>query len=217
MAVTKVQICNMALTHIGIKQLISAITDDNEEAAMCNLHYDSALETALHEADWGFARRRYTLVAEAGTPPDPWSYQYQWPTNCIRVLRIDDELLRRRVESRPQYRFETNGSGARIIYTNWADAVVIYTYNETDDQIYTPAFSYYLSWVLAARIAGPLTSSEKLADRTEKRAMMELERAVAKDYEREEEGPELEASWIDARHGDVGLIPGVSADDYWAS
>ena len=66
MPITQVQICNMALTHIGIKQLISSITDDNEEANMCDLYWDTALQNALNEGDWAFARQRVDLVEAAG-------------------------------------------------------------------------------------------------------------------------------------------------------
>ena len=215
MAPTQAQICNLALTHIGIRQQITAITDLNQEAEMCNLHYSLAVEDCLFEADWGFARRRITLQSAAGDPPPPWSYQYQWPSNCIRLLRIDDGKSIRRARERIPFTFETNDSGARIIFVNIEEADAIYTYNQQDSSIYSSAFASYLSWVLAARICGPLTGSEKRTEKIEVRAERELTLAVMKDFGSEQEEPEPESDLIATRTSDVGTIPGTRADDYW--
>lgn len=215
MAVTKVQICNMALTHIGIKQLITAIDDDNEEANMCELYYDTALENALHEADWGFARRRVTLNLQTGDAPEPWQYQYVYPTDCIRPLRIWDKRKSRLPEDEINFTRETNDSDVALIYTDMEDAVLIYTYNETDPTKFSPPFVRYLSYVLAGLIAMPLTGSEEMQEKMEQRAMHELSKAFAKDANSEQEPFEEEASWMQARDGGRRNIPGTPADQYW--
>jgi hypothetical protein len=212
---TQVSICNMALSNIGIKKQISAIDDPNQEAEMCLLHYDVALEEALAEGDWGFARRRVDLVTEAGTPPEPWAYQYQYPSNCAAIRRIDDERASRHSDSRIPFTTETNDSNARIVFTDQEDAVVIYTRLETTPTLYSAAFVRYMSWVLASKIAMPLTGDEDLAEGAEKMAMHELEKAFSKNLENEQEPPEPQASWISAREGDVPVRPGQRADDYW--
>lgn len=215
MAVTQVQICNMALTHIGIKQLISAISEDNEEANMLDLFWDTALANALYEGDWGFARRRADLVLHAGTAPDPWQYQYVMPADAVRVLRIDDKRATRLPDDRIPFTRETDDSGNNLIYTDMVDAAVIYTYLETDTSEFSPPFVLYLSYVLASLIAAPLTGDDDLQERMEKRAAYELEKSLAKDLRGEQEHPEEEASWMQAREGATGLIRGIPADDYW--
>jgi hypothetical protein len=114
---TQVEIINMALGHIGIKQKIVATTDDNQEADTAELYWDAARRNALHEIDWGFARRRFELVLAAGTAPNPWAYQYTYPANIIRALRIDDERSSRLPEERIPFRTETNDSNVRLILT----------------------------------------------------------------------------------------------------
>lgn len=215
MPITQVQICNMALTHIGIKQLISAITDDNEEANMCELYWDTALQNALNEGDWAFARQRVDLVEAAGTAPDPWKYQYVEPVSLVRALRIDDERATRLPEDRVPFARETSAAGVKLFYCDVVDAVLIYTYEQTDVSKFSPPFVIYMSWMLAALICEPLTGDSRMGTEKEQRAEHELAKAFAKDLNGEQEHFEEEASWMQAREGATGSIPGIPAHDYW--
>jgi len=215
MATTQAELCNMALSHIGVAEQIVAITDDNAEANHCNLWFGEAQDKALAAFDWAFARRRITLVVEAGTPPEPWTYQYQYPDNCIRPIRIDDKRTIRQSLDRIRFTTETNSSNARIIYTHMNAAVLIYTYRETTYSLWPTWFVDYFTWQLAARLAGPLLASEKAADRAERRMLMEKAKAISEESESEQEDPEPDAPWIAARDSEFGDIPGVKSHDYW--
>jgi hypothetical protein len=199
MALSQIKICNLALSHIGVKQTITDITDENEEAEMCDLHWDSALEDALGEFDWTFARRRVDLVAETGDAPSPWGYQFQYPDNCVIPLRIDDGRTIRQDDEEIPFSTETTDAEDRLLYCNEEAPTLIYTRLETNPALFTSWFGTYLSWVLAARICGPLTGDEKLEDRTEARAEREMTKAVRKDARSEKEPPQLDATWVDAR------------------
>lgn len=52
-----VDICNIALGHLGEASIV-AITDDNTRARACNKHYDTALESTLRSHRWNFAQKR---------------------------------------------------------------------------------------------------------------------------------------------------------------
>ena len=216
MADTQVEICNMALGAIGISERIEAITDDNPEADACELVYDTILDKALSKFDWGFARRLITLTTEAGTPPEPWGYQYQLPavSVMVRALRIDDQRTSRQSRARTPFTTYTNASGARILLTSIQDAKLWYTHRDTNVPIYPEWFVTYLSWELAAEIAGPLTSNEKLQQRAEQGALMKLSEAISRDAESEQEDREPEASWVEFRDSDIELRTGTPAHDY---
>ena len=53
-----VDICNLALGHIGNKAEITAIVppDGSAEAAQCGKFYPIARDECLSEFDWGFAK-----------------------------------------------------------------------------------------------------------------------------------------------------------------
>lgn len=216
MADTQAEICNLALGAIGISERIEAITDDNPEADACELAYATVLDKALSKFDWAFARRLVTLTTEAGTPPEPWSYQYQFPavTTMVRALRIDDERTSRQSRARIPFTTYTNDSGARVLLTNMPDAKLWYTHRDTNVPIYPEWFVTYLAWELAAEIAGPLTSSENLQQRAEQGALMKLSEAISRDAESEQQDREPEASWIEFRDGDLSLSNGTPAHDY---
>lgn len=197
---TKVNICNVALSRIGVSQQIASLTEGSTESAACALHYDHALEMLLKEVDWGFARRRVTLTAFAGEAPDPWEYQYEFPANCARPLRIDDKRVTRLREEVVPFTTETDAStGARKILTNQDDACLIYTYIETDVSRYPAEFADVLAWRMAAELVVPLSQEQKWQDRAERRAILGLEMAIRNEFRSEVEMPEPEASWIEAR------------------
>jgi len=213
MAESQVTICNKALAHIGISAKISAITDDNNEADECQKAYDSILDVSLGKADWAFARRLFTLVIAAGTAPDPWTYQYTYPTDVVKALRIDDLVSSRQSKSRIPFTYITTAAG-RLLLTNVPDAKLWYTHRETNVAIYPHWFIGYLSFALAAEIVMPLTKSEKLADKIKVRSIHAMAESIALDLENEQEDPEPEAGWIDFRDGPLNRSKGVAAHDF---
>lgn len=86
MALDQTDICNLALTRIGWKTLISSIDDEGTEAAMCKLYYSHCLQMALTKADWNFARKRVALVEEAGDPPRSGSTSTCGPPTASRLF-----------------------------------------------------------------------------------------------------------------------------------
>ncbi len=219
MAESQVSICNKALSRCGISQKISAITEDNPDADACEKAYDTVLDRALAKFDWGFARRSFDLVTAAGTPPEPWAYQYDYPvTGVVRAIRIDDKRHTRQARSRIPFKTTTNSSGTRLILTNMNDADLIYTHREVNVAIYPAWFIDYLALKLATEIIRPLTSNEKLANGIEFRDLpSSLAEAISLDAESEEDGPEPEAEHIVFRDGPLSDIAGTRADmfDYF--
>lgn len=66
MAVTEVSICNMALSRIG-HTTISALSDANDAARQCNLHYEPSRDGLLRAHPWNFAMKRTRLITQAET------------------------------------------------------------------------------------------------------------------------------------------------------
>lgn len=213
---TQAEICNMALGHIGISERIESISDDVPEADSCNLHYTTVLDKALAAFDWQFARRLVTLTEDADDPPDPWSYQYVYPADVVRPLRIDDLRTSRQSRSRIRFSSYTKSTGARVLVCDVApaDAKLWYTHRETNLAIYPEWFVDFLSWLLAAHIVGELVSDSRIMAETEQMAIRKFSNAAARDAETEQEDPEVEASWVAFRDGDLPSNKGIDAADY---
>lgn len=203
MPLNSVEIANMALGHIGVKRTITALTDTEVDAQILNSHYSSALETALSKCDWPFARRRLDLTPRAGTAPLPWAYQFEYPDQsvCVRPIRIDDQAQQRPREDFIPFVIEDTDTG-QIILCDVEEPTLIYTHNLTDPTKYPPDFSFYLSWVLAARIARPLAGGDKQMEaQAEAMANRLLQEAISNQFKSEvQPDPRaIDASWLRGR------------------
>ena len=65
MAVSKTDICNKALTYLGVKT-IATITENSQQALRLNYIYETTRDAVLREFDWGFARTIETLNRISG-------------------------------------------------------------------------------------------------------------------------------------------------------
>lgn len=84
-----VQICNIALSNIG-EQRISALTDNTERARLCNLRFEDCRDAVLRSYPWKCAVARVALASTTAAPAWGFTYQYVLPSDCLRVLDIED-------------------------------------------------------------------------------------------------------------------------------
>lgn len=84
-----VQICNIALSNIG-EQRISALTDNTERARLCNLRFEDCRDAVLRSYPWKCAVARSALASTTTAPAWGFTYQYVLPSDCLRVLDIEE-------------------------------------------------------------------------------------------------------------------------------
>ena len=84
---SEVDICNLALSHIGASATISSLTEASEEAFHCNLLFADTRDTLLRSFPWVFATRHIAL-SDVGTPPGNWAYRYSYPNDCLFAREI---------------------------------------------------------------------------------------------------------------------------------
>jgi len=152
---SEVDICNLALAHIGNKAIILSLTEGSAEADHCKRFYPIARDTVLEMHRWNFATKRADLAALTETVP-AWQYAYAVPSDSIKNISVlkpestDDE------DTQP-YTIEALDDGSGVIYTNVEQAVLIYTRRVTDTTKFTQLAVNAISRLLAAYIAGPIT------------------------------------------------------------
>ncbi len=182
MAADQVQIANLALSHIRSLKFIESLDEGSEEAQACRIHYDDTRDLVLSMADWPFARKRQ-LLAEEGTPPPEWGYQYLLPSDCIRVRAVADNLRVRSFDAMTKYQIENDGTGQkRVILMDLNPATLIYTMRAKNVVLYPPPFVRALSWQLAAEIARPLDRGESVITQCLEIAEQLVGRAAAAAY-----------------------------------
>ncbi|HYC66440.1 MAG TPA: hypothetical protein VEC14_17045 [Reyranellaceae bacterium] len=190
-----IDICNRALSRLGTRATIAALSEDSTEARTAAIWYAATRDALLRAADWNFARRRVAL-AELGTPPTGWAFRYALPTDCLRLLRLASTG-----PGLPAPRFEVAGDAAgRVVLCDEPAAQAIYTARVEDPTLFDAAFAAALVDQLAAHIAYPVTQKTEVAVRLAQMARASFAEAVAMDGA-EAAGAGLDAvpDWIAAR------------------
>jgi len=175
MALTEIQIANMALARLGNTNAISGTTTiggiptiDSDrfsiEGQQVTTFYTPCRERALRDYPWGFAMKMAEMTlrdTDDGTQvwSGRWRYQYLYPTDAllIRAVRLPGEA---RDNPKPNT-FEIQQFAAdRAIYTNVAvdedgGAIAEYTFNATNALLYSddPKFVSAFAWLLAFEMA----------------------------------------------------------------
>lgn len=169
MASAKIDIANMAVSHLAVGAEINDFDTEKTEAAQaCRRFYDVARQKVLSDFDWPFAFAVENLSQVATQPTVEWSYSYRYPAKALVIRRIPNGATRADTQtSRAIYSIGRDATG-KIIYADVASpATVEYTYDEDDTSRFPPDFvvalSLYLASLIGPRVAGG--DQFKLADR----------------------------------------------------
>ena len=164
-----VDICNLALSHLGDEAEVSAINppDGSIQAAHCGRYYPMARDLLLEAHTWTFATKR-VAVAEVDNPsPWDWQYAYALPSTCLRPVSAlvpgqPAQFLSTESDngSHP-YIVEAGQDGGLVLFTNIPAAVLRYIDRVEDPAKVTPGFTMALSRLLAAYLAGPILKGDK--------------------------------------------------------
>lgn len=199
--VSVTDICNMALSHLGIGKEIGNIeTDDDEEAAAFNRFYENCRDILLRDFPWPFAMVTADLGLVEEDPTEEWAYSYRYPSNCLKLKRIQSGIRNDNQDSRIPYRVSRDDGGL-LLYTDLEDAVIEYTFRETDPGRFPPEFVSALSFLLAFKMAPRLTAGDpfKLGDRAYQMYQVEIGKARASAGNEEVPGREPDSEFIRAR------------------
>lgn len=158
MAISEVQICNLALARIGQSVLISSMDEASPAASVCNLFYSTCRDRILEAYPWRFATK-YVTLQDIGTPPTNWAYRYRYPNDCLSARCIVSPGARNlTIENRIPYAITEDSAGnGRAICCDISPAELEYTAQITMPSIFSPEFSNALAWLLASDICLPLT------------------------------------------------------------
>lgn len=173
---SEVDICNLALAHLGDKASISAIVppDGSAQAAHCARFYPIVRDAILEMHNWKFAITRANLaLLDTDETPAEWAYAYACP-NSIKVVSVNlpdaivaassravfeqTEFLNR-IPTQP-FTIESLADGSLAVYTNVENAAVMFIRRVTDTSKFSPLFVIAASRLLAAYIAGPIIKGE---------------------------------------------------------
>lgn len=211
---SEVDIANLALSHLGDAATIASLDppEGSAQAEHCARFYPIARDSLLEMHAWGFATRRAKLALLASGWPE-WSYAYAQPADALNIIAVlppnsSDDYSSGVPDSAggpyvPQpFSCEINETGASVIYTDQADAVLRYSASVSDPTRFSPLFTMTLSWHLASMLAGPIIKGDAGAAEAKRCAgMMQayLSKAVESDSSQRRIKPEHVVSWMAGR------------------
>ena len=195
-----IDICNLALGHLGDTATISSISppEGSAQAEHCARFYPIARDALLELHAWGFATKRVALASLGSGWPE-WQYCYALPSDALNVLAVlppnatDDysvginysysqtgnPLSGGGIYQPQPFNCETLEDGTVVVYTNQADAVLRYTAYVEDTTVFSPLFVVTLSWLLASYLAGPVIKGEQ-GSAESKRCLLMSQQMLAK-------------------------------------
>ena len=140
-----VDICNGALNQLGATTILS-LTEDSKNARLCNSRYTQVRDAVFRSHPWNCLQERVELAQSTTTPAWGYSFKYDLPGDCLRLLRILDFDSDHKVEGRS---ILSNNSSMKILYIS----------RVTDPNQYDENLRETLSAALAADIAYAITSN----------------------------------------------------------
>tara|TARA_R100000900_G_scaffold48058_2_gene38785 strand:- start:1542 stop:2210 length:669 start_codon:yes stop_codon:yes gene_type:complete len=199
---TEVDICNLALAHLGDDATIATLSppEGSAQAEKAARFYPIARNTLLQMHTWNFAAKRGNLALTANTL-DQWDYAYTAPADMMSPVAIisptaqNDYATRMSAGDTPggitsnyaptivagQYTPQQFAVEGTFIYTNQENAMLRYQAFITDPSTFTPLFVITLSWHLASMLAGPIIKGDQgIAEAKRSTEMMQGYLASAK-------------------------------------
>lgn len=178
-----VDLANGALSALGDVAVVTSTSggDTSFQGVLVNRFYPIALQAMQEDHTWGFCTKRATLVVEGSVTPVGWQYAYAAPADAVlNYLTILDSaaadqwsgpvLLANIVPGQlqsligiyePQPFVVEELSGADVIYTNQANATLLYTTYITDTTQFSPLFNQAFIYLLASHLAGPIIKGQE--------------------------------------------------------
>lgn len=159
MAASNVAIANLALTKLGDLRILN-LTDNTKPAREVNAVFDMARDYLQRRFSWRYCIKRANLAADSSTPLWDWSYQYQIPVDCLRILQVGQwypspDLSDLISTGGQEYVLE-----GKYILSNQAGPLKLrYLSRVTDPVQFDTAFDMAFSAYLAYLVAEPLTAS----------------------------------------------------------
>ena len=167
---------NMALDLIGYTRHIADIYEGSAASRVALAYYGQTRDELLVAGEWPFALREVVLAAVAGqTPPSPWQYEYQYPSDCLRMRYIRPGPLTggtRSTDPQPvlfrPFNDQRPATPIQAILCDLPTPVLIYQGQVTDPATWTPEFIKAFVAALARKLSfGLFKSTQIIQDRVQ--------------------------------------------------
>lgn len=162
---SKIEIINHALALLGASR-ISSLSELTHEATIMSTVYETVRDDLLRSHNWNFAIKRTSLAKLSETPAFEFKAYFQLPTDCLRVIKTNDETAPYKIEGR---KLATDENAVKIKYIR----------NDTVESEYDAQFVTTFAAALALESVPALPAKGSLFQSLGNLYMVRLERAQA--------------------------------------
>ena len=162
---SNVDIANSALTKLGEKRIMS-LADNMKGARELNAIFELRRNYLLRAFNWSFAMKRELLSALSDAPEWGYDLQYQFPSDCLRIVQVNDEWVIPSMQDfiggpdTEPYTIEN-----RRILTDWAAPLKVrYIRRVTNPGEFDDCFVEAFAYDLAVQTAFAITQSSTKED-----------------------------------------------------
>lgn len=191
---TDADILDVAMALLG-ERLYSQMTAGDDAYDAATKLYALQRDVVLAEHPWNGCVAQVALVSTTKTPLFDWSYEYVYPADCLRILRLSDDWDR--------WEVGWNGTdNQKVVWCDVSPASMRYIFRNPNVQTYSPHLAKAIAANIAAELASALTAHMGKVDRLTEHYLQML--AVGKHKDGQEQSPTVLQSTTltdDVRHG----------------
>lgn len=196
----KVQIAKLALQHIGDHFDIASLEEESVQAEQIDLIYDDIRKYVLRMIPWRFATKFVKPASLDVTVPANWNYAFQYPTDAVRILWLENPLGR---DLAPlEYETAILPDNTRVLLTDEEKPEIRYIADIKDTERFDPEFTWAFSKMIASEIAMSITGDANIKETLRQDAVRQISSAATTSANEGRTKRAPEASWIQARDQD---------------
>ena len=155
MASSSIEVCNIMLSWLSTKQIVS-FDDDTKESNFCKFNYEMSRRFVLEAREWSFAIKRVTLTPTAEVPPFGYNFTFLKPTDSIRILGVYNPSDR----GNPNAPVISHRAEDTNIIADISEIDVRYIFDQKTTNRFSPSFSQALAAYMGTNAAVPLTQDK---------------------------------------------------------
>lgn len=207
-----IQICNLALSHIG-EPGIGDFTDDTDPANQCEIWYGQCVEQLLREYAWNFAQASTTLTA-GGTGSFGYDDYYTLPANIMRLNWVGSSFDA--WDRMTDYEISSITGDSLLHIDNSAGTLYVkYNQKVTNVALFDPLFVNLLALTLASNIAFPITKKAAICKRVDEKLARAIPKATSVDGQERPPRRVQKSRLLNARRfGRTGIYADTTVYDF---
>lgn len=200
---SEVDVCNLALSHLGDRATVSSISppEGSTQAEHCARFYPIARDALLALHPWSFATKRAVVAMVPVVNPE-WDYAYAMPADALQLLSVLPPDSINDSETAGQYLPQLYSVESGLILTDQPGAVVRYVARVTDTTRFSTLFVEALALMLASYLAGPIIKGKEgmaVGESLRQLAIGMVSKGTEMDARHRRERPQHNVPWLVGR------------------